>query len=182
MHASRYRISVLVRARMWQQASSLARRRRTLLPSSSCFALQATAALLVLLLAPHATALHEGDFVHTSRRSQYQQVWGLGSHPVVRQSCAAHRTGPRGAHGKKRHGMAQAWHGAARHLMPTHLFQMRTNWRDLTEHHCPRFGRERTVRCGCGTTAPGAAQQHPVQHRPCCAQQHDERGRCNAVL
>ena len=23
--------------------------------------------------------------------------------------------------------------------------QMRTTWRDLTEHHCPRFGRHRTV-------------------------------------
>jgi len=113
----------------------------------------ASALLLLLLLlcaaAQQATALHEGEFIHTSKRSQYLQV-------------CSHRD-RKAAGGWREDGTPQTSSSTHKAFVPppsappptphthTHPFsalapqQMRTNWRDLTEHHCPRFGKHRTV-------------------------------------
>jgi hypothetical protein len=105
--------------------------------------------LLALLAAARGAAgFHDGDFIHTSRRSQYQQVRqcrrrGCGSGGAAGAArrlgrCAARATTPAAA-------PRPPAFPPTRHPAPPAPRQLRTNWRDLTEHHCPRFGLQRTV-------------------------------------
>ncbi|GBF98857.1 hypothetical protein Rsub_11461 [Raphidocelis subcapitata] len=79
----------------WRERRPAAASRQRWRPEPRALPLLLLALAALLLGARGGAAFHDGDFIHTSRRSQYKQL--------------------------------------------------RTNWRDLTEHHCPRFGRPRTV-------------------------------------
>jgi hypothetical protein len=88
-------------------------------------------AAAVLLLEQAAAVHHAGDFIHASRRGQFLKVGAQLGMAVCLLAGATHQ---------------QYLALTACACVPA-VLQHRTQWHDLIEHHCPRFGQTRLVSC-----------------------------------
>lgn len=119
--------------------------------------------LLLLLFTRSIDGIHhEGDFIHTSRRAQFLRVRHVLQHPHIPYCSPRHL-------GSARLRSALPDDCSARHL------QKRTQWHDLIEHHCPRFGHSRIVSIACchartlnaaRTPNQPAVRRHSPHHSP----------------